>query len=78
MRLLVYMLPAFVLAAEATGSGLKQRLVTTLERHARQVSGDMFDDSQQKLQEGVSSLADWLARMFADMGETVSPHCRLS
>lgn len=62
---------AFLRAADESGTGMKQRIVDALTRHAQQISATMFEDAQKALSDGVGSLTDWLCHQYAHMAKQV-------
>jgi hypothetical protein len=72
------MRPAFLEAAQESGSGMKRRMVDILARHASGISQVMFDDARDAILSGLRGLNDWLAREYEKMAEAVRRNAALA
>jgi len=68
------MKPAFLAAAEESGTGMKQRMLDRIAKHANRVSRDMFNDIEEHIGEGVRSLTNRLVNTYGDMRDAVRRH----
>jgi energy-coupling factor transporter ATP-binding protein EcfA2 len=62
---------AFSSAATESGSGMKQRMVGTIDGAARSVSEELMVGAIDQAFAGVRSLLDWLGKKHGEMAETV-------
>ena len=63
---------AYVEAEDESGTGMKQRILELLSSHARRVSKVMFDDSRDRIMEGVRMVTDSMSRRYNEMADGVS------
>lgn len=71
------MIPAFVLAGQETGTGLKQRILDILKQHMNQVSKEMFMECHKMINEGIRGLIQWLTEEYAEMANTLEEHAQM-
>ena len=58
-------------AADEFGTGMKQRMVEILTKHAHDVAGVMFEDARRDISVGIRELCDYLLHKYDEMKEIV-------
>ncbi len=69
---------AFEDAGLESGSGMKQRMISTLAEHANRVAQTMFDEARDAILDGVRGLNDWISREFEKMIDVVRNNAGLA
>ncbi len=67
-----HMKKSYKKAAGISGRGIKDRIVQVLEKHARDVSCVMFNDTERVILEGIGGLLEWLKEKYNDMPTSVN------
>ena len=76
-RIATEMRQPFLDAAKESGSGMKQRMLDGIARHADRVSQDMFADIEEQLGTGVRGLNSWLGKKYGEMTSTIKRHAEI-
>jgi hypothetical protein len=69
---------AYKKAAEESGSGMKQRMISSLADHAKDVADTMFQDAREQISQGVRQLCDYLLRKYDNMSSTVIKQSKIA